>query len=143
AARAQRDSRGSGAGDQDLEVHVIGCIRPSELPQQPAAGVVPAPEERTKYILSDVTLAADPERGADAPTTKSQLLAQAVKMYRLGDAAESKIAPHLGDRVEVNVRIIAAPSTPARPQPSSPSMSPKLRVESLRIVSSKSSMCSR
>src|SRR3954464_4722091 len=49
------------ARDQDVRITVLGCIRPSE-PRAPAAGVTQSVEDQTKFILTDITLSADPAR---------------------------------------------------------------------------------
>jgi hypothetical protein len=124
-------------------VTVIGCVeRPHPMTTEtPATTVIP--EGETRYMLSNLTLAAQPDR-AGAAAGQSDLLTQEVKSYRLDDAADSMIAPHVGDRVEVTgvvVRKAPSPTGTAGTLGPESGLAPKLRVESLREISSKSTSC--
>jgi hypothetical protein len=78
--------------------------------------------------------------------TRSDLLAQAVKAYRLDDSTEAIVAPHVGDRVEVTGSIVPKPSPggvrqlpPASPNDVAPA--PTLHVESVKTIASNSTLC--
>ena len=98
-------------------------------------------------MLSNITLAGEPDRTETGIAgAKSELLAQGAKSYRLDDAADALIAPHVGDRVEVTGTVVASGQSPTgttgaiRPADATPA--PILRVESLRKISSNSTVCS-
>ena len=126
---------------------VIGCIRRSEPPAGGAAGTSAIPASETRYWLSNITLTADPDRSG-AGVARSDLLVQAVKAYRLDDATEAIVAPHVGDRVEVKGPIVPNPSRGGlhQPPPSSPNdvtPAPTLHVESVKTIASNSTLCSQ
>ena len=76
-------------------------------------------------------------------------IAEAVKMYRLDDAADSLLAPHVGDRVEVVGSLAASASVPrgtsgtAESADEPANRAPILKVESVRTVATASPMCRR
>jgi len=101
-------------------------------------------------VLSNITLVPEDGRtGETGNTSSGQLIAQAVKMYRLDDSADSLIAPHVGDRVRVTGTVGATPrsSTGNTGPKESPAIvetgTPTLQVESLQKISSESSTCSQ
>ncbi len=126
----------------DLRITVIGCIRRSEPPvDAPAATIIR--EDETRYVLSDITLAAD---AAGTGSAKSNLLAQTVTSYRLDDSADAVIAPHVGERVEIAGVVLlkppAATGTAGTLAPTAPStLPPRLRVDSLRTISNSPTAC--
>jgi hypothetical protein len=135
------------ATDQDARVSVIGCVRRAEPAPGATVGVTAVPEGETEYVLANITLAEEPgHTGTTAPN--SELLAQAVKIYRLDDSAKAVIAPHVGDRVAITGVIVTISSSPrgttgtTAPAAGS-SVAPTLRVESLRKISSSSTVCSQ
>jgi hypothetical protein len=140
---AQKKATGS-----DVPITVIGCIRRSQPPPAATVGTTTIPEGGTKYVLSNITLAGEPHRGGSAGA-KSDLLAQAVKSYRLDDSADSLIAPHVGDRVEVTGTVITSSPSPTgttgstEPGLAQSTAAPLLRVESLRKIASNSTSCSQ
>jgi len=131
--------------DSTLRVTVIGCIHRSVPAPTGTAGTAVPPEHETKYVLSDITLAAEPD---SAPTGTGELVRQAVKSYRLDDAAAALIAPHVGNRVEVIGTIVTGDRSSngagLRPEPPTPETvgAPLLRVETLRTISQSSTACS-
>lgn len=140
---AQSQAHASG-----IRVTVIGCVRRSTplLPETIGTTIIPADE--TKYVLSNIMLVPDNGRtGETGNTSSGQLLAQAVKMYRLDDSADSLIAPHVGDRVRVIGTVGATPrsSTGNTGPTESPTIAgtrtPTLHVESLQKMSSEPSTC--
>jgi hypothetical protein len=116
---------------------VIGCIQRSAPSPAATTGTTALPEGATKYVLSNITLAADPAPAASA-------VAEAVKLYRLDDAADSRLAPHVGDRVEVVGTLAADTSVPRGTTGTSESASdqaPILKVDSIRTIAQASPMC--
>jgi hypothetical protein len=120
---------------------VIGCVKRS-APDAAASGgtAVPAPDQ-TRYVLANVTLAADTSQ-----TQTAEQLAAAVPLYRLADSAEGLIAPHVGEKVEVSGTIVPRAPTSSSPPPSSgttpnQTSAPVLQVETLRSISKASPSC--
>ena len=137
------------ADASDVRVTLIGCIQRSQPAPAEAAATTVIPAGETKYVLSKITLV--PEEaptGTAGDKSAGDVLAQAVNMYRLDDAADSVIAPHVGDRVRVIGTVVTAPSpgknTNDRTAPSATAITraPMLRVDSLQKISSDSSTCS-
>ena len=140
----------SQAHPSGIRVSVIGCVQRSTplRPETLDTTIIPAGE--TKYVLSNITLVPEDGRtGETGNTSSGQLIAQAVKMYRLDDSADSLIAPHVGDRVRVTGTVGATPrsSTGNTGPKESPAIvetgPPTLQVESLQKISSESSTCSQ
>ena len=126
---------------------VIGCIERSAPSPVATTGTTALPEGATKYLLSNITLAADPPT-AGAPAAAA--IAEAVKMYRLDDAADSRLAPHVGDRVEVSGTLTAGAQVPRGTSGRAESAggpaantAPILKVESVRTIAAASPMCGR
>lgn len=124
---------------------VIGCIQRSEPSPAATTGTTALPEGATKYVLSNITLAADP---ATAAAPAASAIAEAVKMYRLDDAADSRLAPHVGDRVEVVGTLAASAPGPRGTSGTTESRdeqamnkAPILKVESVRTIATASPMC--
>jgi hypothetical protein len=124
---------------------VIGCIQRSAPSPAATTGTTALPEGATKYVLSNITLAADP---ATAGAPAASAIAEAVKMYRLDDAADSRLAPHVGDRVEVVGTVSAIASGPRGTSGRSESAddpaankAPILKVESVRTIAAASPLC--
>jgi hypothetical protein len=139
AERAQRSDTSS------PRVTVIGCIQRSAPSPAATTGTTALPEGATKYVLSNITLAAD---AAAAAAPAAAAIEQAAKMYRLDDAADARLAPHVGDRVEVVGMLAARASVPrgtSGTTGSAPdlaaSTAPILKVESLRTIAAASPMC--
>jgi hypothetical protein len=137
-ARVQQPSR-----DDAVKVTVIGCVeRSAPIPEPGATTAIPADE--TRYVLSKITLV-PPERGAPAASL-GNAIEQAVPMYRLDDGAAAKIAPHVGDRVQVTGTLVKRPPAPTgtsgQMSPSGPAANaPLLRVESLTKIDSDAASC--
>jgi hypothetical protein len=124
---------------------VIGCIQRSAPSPAATTGTTALPEGATKYVLSNITLAADP---ATAAAPAASAIAEAVKMYRLDDAADSRLAPHVGDRVEVAGTLAASASVPRGTAGTTESAeeqamnkAPILKVDSVRTIAAASPMC--
>jgi hypothetical protein len=132
-------------GASDVRVTVIGCVQRSQQPRPEIVGTTIIPEGMTKYVLSNITLVPADDRAA----SRGNLVAQAVKMYRLDDSADSLLAPHVGDRVRVVGTVVTRPPSPTGTtgRTESPAIggtsTPTLRVDSLQKISSDSSICSQ
>jgi hypothetical protein len=145
AAHAVERSQRSDTSSPRLTV--IGCIQRSTPSPAATTATTALPEGATKYVLSNITLAADP---ATAAAPAASAIAEAVKMYRLDDAADSQLAPHVGDRVEVVGTLSASPSVPRGTSGTTESAdepaankAPILKVESVRTIATASPMCGR
>ena len=122
---------------------VIGCIQRSAPSPAATAGPTALPAGATKYVLSKITLADDP---ATAGAPAAAAIAEAVKMYRLDDAADSLLAPHVGDRVEVVGTLAGRASGPqGTTGTTEPAMktAPVLKVGSVRTIAKASAMCAQ
>jgi hypothetical protein len=138
------------SSDSAVRITVIGCVRRWRPMPADAIDTTVIPADETKYVLSNITLV--PQDGRTAATgagSTATLLAEAVTTYRLDDSADSLIAPHVGDRVQVTGSVV-----PTRPSPTgtggrtpSPPIearrAPMLRVESMQKISSDSAACSQ
>ena len=137
------------ADTSGVRVTVIGCVQRSEPPVPEAVGKTVIAGDETKYLLSNITLVPDDRAASSGNTSTGNLVAQAVKMYRLDDSADSLIAPHVGDRVRVTGMVVATPPSPRDKagRTESPTVSgarpPTLRVESMQKISSDSATCSQ
>jgi hypothetical protein len=127
-----------------VRVTLIGCIQRSQ-PQRETADTTVVPADRTKYVLSNITLVPGDDRSGSTAGTSGALLEQAVKMYDLDDSADSLIAPHVGDRVRVVGRVVT--TTGKTRSTESPiaggTRPPTLRVDTVQKISSDSSTCSQ
>jgi hypothetical protein len=134
------------AADSDVHITVIGCIQRS-LPPDVERDTTVIPPGGTKYVLGNITLV-PPKDVAGASTATGSLVAQSVNMYRLDDAANSLIAPHVGERVRVTGTLVRPATRPKgtagqRESPAKSNEPPTLRVESVQKTSSDSTVCSR
>jgi hypothetical protein len=128
-----------------VRVTLIGCIQRSQLQRETASTTV-VPADRTKYVLSNITLVPDDDRGGSTAGTSGALLEQAVKMYDLDDSADSLIAPHVGDRVRVVGTVVTRTGKttgPTEPPIAGGTRPPRLRVDSVQKISSDSATCSQ
>jgi len=143
AHAVQRSPQGDNARPR---LTVIGCIQRSAPSPAATTGTTVLPAGETKYVLSNITLAADPTAAAPAAAA----IAEAVKMYRLDDAADSRLAPHVGDRVEVIGTLTAGAQGPRGTSGTTEPVAgpaantaPILKVESVRTIAAASPMCGR
>jgi hypothetical protein len=139
AAQSSPAPQTSGASNDRLTV--IGCVQRSPSPAA-TVGTTAIPEGGTRYVLSNITLAAD----TTAAPTAGAAVAEAVKMYRLDDSADSMLAAQVGNRVEVTGTLRANPPAPRGTTGSSPSDgplkdAPLLKVESVKKISTASASC--
>src|SRR5262249_17352247 len=108
---------------------IVGCIARSQSAVAGTTGTTAIDADSTRYILDRVSLSADP-----AQTTTADVLAQRISLYQLDDRDAPKVAPHVGDKVEVTGTVTAPPrrSTPAKP--GDPVPAPILKIENLRTL---------
>jgi hypothetical protein len=137
-------------GASEIRVTVIGCVQRSQPATAETLGTTVIPAGATKYVLSNITLVPEDARTATAGAGSiGSLLAESVTMYRLDDAANSLIAPHVGDRVQVTGTVVQTSPSPrgTSGRTDVPTIeeirAPTLSVESLRKISSDSTVCSR
>ena len=116
----------------DVRVSVIGCIQRSEPSPAETVGTTAIPAGETRYVLSNITMAAEKDRPTAATPTAGDLLKATTNLYRLDDRANSLIAPHVGDRVAVTGTVMNQPPSigttgtikPDAPLPSGPARRP-------------------
>ena len=125
-----------------VRISVIGCVQATRSATDTTATTA-IPADETKYVLSNITLVPPDRPSGGSP---ADAVEQSVKMYRLDDAGDSLIAPHVGDRVQVTGTVVQRPASPrgtsGRIEPTPGAViAPTLRVESLQKVSSDSAAC--
>ncbi len=130
----QAVDRAQNLTDSNRRLTVIGCVRRA-VPNPAAAAPVEA-ERKPVYELSNITLASEGD-SAGRGETPGEVLSQAITAYRLDGSP--LVAQHVGERVEVAGTVAPTPASPAAPAPSA--AVPVLRVETLRVISSHSSVC--
>ena len=119
------------------KVTVTGCVQraASEAPTG-TSGVAGAVKPDTQFVLANATAgtATAGTSGTTAPATSSMPTAP---RYRLDDAEQTKIAPHVGHRVEISGTIDDASSPSATPGATSTAApAPKLKVDSIKMLAS-------
>jgi hypothetical protein len=115
------------------KVTVAGCIEQA-APAKPTgtSGDVETAVPDTKFVLTtSVTGTASGTAGTSAPTSKV--------LYRLDDADQAKVSAHEGHKVEITgtVKDESQPTQSAEQDethPSSPVQTPKLSVESVKMI---------
>jgi hypothetical protein len=142
-ARADFGHAQTKAPNRNVRITVIGCVQRS-APQTAGTTIVPAGE--TKYVLSNITLVPEDRRTTTAGTgSTANVVTETVKMYRLDDATDPLVAPHVGDRVQVTGSVIPPPPSSAGTSGRAESRivvgAPVLRVESLQKLASDSATC--
>lgn len=118
--------------DSNRRLTVIGCVR--RAAPNPAAAAPVEAERKLVYELSNITLASEGD-SAGRGETPGEVLSQAITAYRLDGS--TLVAQHVGERVEVAGTVAPKPESPA----ASVVTMPVLRVETLRVISSNSSVC--
>jgi len=143
AASTSTDTSADAATATDaVRVSVIGCVqRTPATAADNTTTIVPAGE--TRYVLSNITLAArDAVSGRSTSGTPGDIVAETVNQYRLDDAADSMIAPHVGDRVQVSGTVIPEPAgTAGRIGGKATPAGPVLKVEHIEKVSEGPATC--
>jgi len=143
AATAQNTTASASTTTTDhLSVHVIGCVQRTPATAADNTTTV-VPDGETRYVLSNVTLAAHDALGGGDRHTAGDVLAEAVNLYRLDDAADSMIAPHVGDRVEVSGTVAPQPAGTSGRTALNAAKGPLLKVEHIERVSEGSTTCVR
>src|SRR5438094_4998673 len=84
------------SSDSATRLTVIGCVKRSEPDVAGTTGTTVIGPEQSRYVLVNITLPADANRNGTA-----EVVAENVKMYRLDDAGDPRIAPHVDEKVEV------------------------------------------
>src|SRR5437870_4786046 len=111
---------------------VIGCVKRSEPDVAGTTGTTVIGPEQSRYVLVNITLPADANRNGTA-----EVVAENVKMYRLDDAGDPRIAPHVGEKVEVTGTLVEQTKRSEAAVIVPPA--PMLKVESLRPIAGGSS----
>ena len=136
ALQAQTPSTPSNAN----KVTVTGCVqRASTQTPTGTSGTSGASIPDTKFILANAT-AGTATAGTSGTTNPPSSAMATAPRYRLDDAAESKITPHVGHKVEITGTLDeqshAAGSTGTAGAASSGAAAPKLNVDSIRMIAS-------
>jgi hypothetical protein len=132
------------AASDATRVSVIGCVQRTPSTAADNTTTIVA-EGDTRYMLSNITLAGrDAVSGRDTRGTPGDVIAETVNQYRLDDSADSLIAPHVGDRVEVSGTVVPQPAGTSgrtgRPARSGAS-GPLLKVEHIEKISEGAATC--
>jgi hypothetical protein len=126
----------------EMRVSVIGCVQ--RTPATAADNTTTAiPDGETRYVLSNVTLAGrDAVSGRETRGTPGEVLAESVNVYQLDDSADSMIAPHVGNRVQVSGTVLPKPAgTAGRTGSPATTRGPLLKVEHIEKVSEGPATC--
>jgi hypothetical protein len=122
------------------KITVTGCVQRaiSEAPTG-TSGVAGAMKPDTQFVLANAS-AGSATAGTSGATTPSSSAMATAPRYRLDDAEQTRIAPHVGHRVEITGTIddasgSATPSaTPGATSTAAPA--PKLKVDSIKMLAS-------
>jgi hypothetical protein len=113
---------------------VAGCIQKAEAPSAGATGTAgTAGASDTKFVLKNVTSAGAAGTSGTAGTAGTAASGATASEYRL-DADDSKLSPHVGHKVEITGTVDKSTSG-ATSSAASAAASPKLKVESVKMVS--------
>ena len=136
------NTTGNSTTADNVRVSVIGCVQRTPATARDNTTTV-VPDGETRYLLSNVTLAGkDAVSGRDTRGTPGDIIAEAVNQYQLDDAADSMIAPHVGDRVQVSGTVVPRPAgTSGRSRGLTTASGPLLKVEHIEKVSEGTGMC--
>ena len=119
------------------KVTVTGCVQraTSEAPTG-TSGVAGAVKPDTQFVLANAS-AGTATAGTSGTTTPATSAMPTAPRYRLDDAEQAKIAPHVGHRVEISGTIddVSSPSaTPGATSTATPA--PKLKVDAIKMLAS-------
>jgi hypothetical protein len=113
---------------------VAGCIQKAEAPSAGATGTAgTAGASDTKFVLKNVSSAGAAGTSGTAGTagTAGAAAGATASEYRL-DADDAKLSPHVGHKVEITGTVDKSASGASA---AAASASPKLKVESVKMVS--------
>ena len=119
------------------KVTVTGCVQraTSEAPTG-TSGVAGAVKPDTQFVLANAS-AGTATAGTSGTTTPATSAMPTAPRYRLDDAEQAKIAPHVGHRVEISGTIDDASSPSATPGATSTATpAPKLKVDAIKMLAS-------
>jgi hypothetical protein len=122
------------------KVTVTGCVQRaiSESPTG-TSGVAGALKPDTQFVLANAS-AGTATAGTSGTTTPSTSSMPTAPRYRLDDAEQAKIAPHVGHKVEISgtiddaMRSSSPSATPGATSTAAPA--PKLKVDSIKMLAS-------
>jgi hypothetical protein len=114
-------------------VTVTGCIQRAPAAPAPTgtAGTTPSSAATTKFLLTDVAMGTTGTAGTAGASSSTK-----ASEYRL-DADDAKLTPHVGHKVEIAGTLDESPSpstAPAGTSSSAESRSPKLKVDTVRMI---------
>src|SRR5438067_1197566 len=90
-------------GDSDARLTVIGCIQRSAPSPAATTGTTAIPARATKYVLSNITLSADPSPASPAESAARAMDIDAIPGLGVADVVDRDVvvlAPEEGHRVE-------------------------------------------
>jgi hypothetical protein len=120
------------------KITVTGCVQRA-MSDSPTgtSGVAGAAKPDTEFILAN-TSAGTSTAGTSGTTTPPSSAMTVAPRYRLDDAEQAQIAPHVGHKVEISGTLDDA-SRSTSPTPGATSTAapaPKLKVDSIKMLAS-------
>jgi hypothetical protein len=111
-------------------ITVTGCVAKAAAPTGTTgtAGGAASAKDETNFVLSSAAASPTGTAGAAPPSAAS-----IASEYRL-DAADAKLTPHVGHKVEITGTVEESKG-PTQPPAASAANAPKLKVDSLKMVS--------
>jgi hypothetical protein len=135
-AAAQDPSTAQSGAASGKSMTVSGCIQKAEPPAAGATGTAGSTvaSDTTKFVLKNASSAGAATSGTAGTAGTAGAAAGAMATeYRL-DADDAKLSPHVGHKVEITGTVDKSASGAAS-SASSASASPKLKVDSVKMVS--------
>jgi hypothetical protein len=128
AAAPQSASKGAAA----KKITVTGCVGKAQQAATGTAGVADpaASAKETKFVLSDAAMSSSATAGtAGAEAPPATAIASEYKL----DAADAKLTPHVGHKVEITGTVEESTGATQAPAASAAN-APTLKVDSLKMV---------
>ncbi|HEV8209904.1 MAG TPA: hypothetical protein VGP77_07265 [Vicinamibacterales bacterium] len=118
------------------KITVTGCVQraTSDSPTG-TSGVAGAAIPDTQFVLSNASAGTATAATSGATSPLSSAMATAPR-YRLDDAEQAKIAPHVGHKVEVTGTIDPTSPSATAGATSTAAPAPKLKVDSVKMLAS-------
>lgn len=115
------------------KITVTGCIEKAAHTPKGTSGMSGTMSSglETKFKLTNVALSTSGTAGTSGMYPESGTVASE---YHL-DAADAKLAPHVGHKVEITGTLEKSKDTMAQPQAGSAVNAPKLKVEKVKMIS--------
>jgi hypothetical protein len=122
------------------KISVTGCIQRAEGGSTGTSGTTgatpSASKSETKFALTNATMSTSAGTSGTAGTAgTAQPSTSVASEYRL-DAADAKLTPHVGHKVEISGTVEQPSSTATQPPAASAANAPKLKVDNVKMISS-------